>query len=246
MRHQLINGVILGILVISGISVKAQEEKGVRFNVSGDFVSSYVWRGAYDGGASVQPTLGVEIGNLSFAAWGSKEICGPGKEVDLTLTYAWRQFEFFVSDCWSDGEKYGNENAEHSNNKFFHFNNHETGHHAEAGLAYTISEKLPLTIGWYTIFWGQDKKENGKQNYSSYVELNYAFSVKGVDLEAFVGASPYQSEFYDINGFGVINLGLSATKEIRLSKSFSLPLFTQLIFDPAHEDAHLVLGFTLR
>ena len=34
------------------------------------------------------------------------------------------------------------------------------------------------------MFAGADKNEEGKQNYSSYVELNYPFSIKSVDLNA--------------------------------------------------------------
>lgn len=46
----------------------------VNFKVSADVVSSYVWRGAYNAGASIQPTLGMSAGNFSLTVWGSKEI----------------------------------------------------------------------------------------------------------------------------------------------------------------------------
>ena len=42
-------------------NVKAQE-----FTVQGDLVSSYVWRGVYQTGASFQPTLGFGIGGFSL------------------------------------------------------------------------------------------------------------------------------------------------------------------------------------
>ena len=38
----------------------------VNFKVSADVVSSYVWRGAYNAGASIQPTLGMSAGNFSL------------------------------------------------------------------------------------------------------------------------------------------------------------------------------------
>ena len=43
------------------------------------------------------------------------------------------------------------------------------------------------------MFAGQDKDEDGNQNYSSYVELNYPFRVKMVDLTATCGFLPYTS-----------------------------------------------------
>ena len=49
--------IIILLSVISPVVLKAQEEnKGVSFNVQGDLVSSYIWRGMYQSGAAVQPT----------------------------------------------------------------------------------------------------------------------------------------------------------------------------------------------
>lgn len=240
----------VALLTVTGVvmfSANAQEEKGVKFNVSGDLVSSYIWRGAYNAGASVQPTLGMSAGNFSFTAWGSKEISGPHKEIDLTAAYNFGRVSLLVTDYWWAGEKYGNDNAMETNNKYFHFDNHNTAHRVEAGLVYTVSEKVPLSISWNTMFWGADKKANGKQNYSSYVELNYPFSIKSINLTATMGLTPYESQtMYATSGFAVCNLALGASKEIQITKSFSLPVFTKVIFDPAHEDAHIVFGFTLR
>ncbi len=62
-----------------------------------------------------------------------------------------------------------------------------------------------MSIAWYTMFAGADRKINDKgedkQAYSSYVELNYPFSVKGVDLNATCGMVPYETPQYYVNGF---------------------------------------------
>ena len=71
MKNLLKKAVIFAVAGIMVLSVKAQEEKGVQFTVSGDFVSSYVWRGIYQGAqACVQPTLGLRLGGFSLTAWG--------------------------------------------------------------------------------------------------------------------------------------------------------------------------------
>ena len=108
-----------------------------------------------------------------------------------------------------------------------------------------------LSITWNFMFAGQDKDENGNQNYSSYVELNFPFTVKGVDLNATCGVLPYDAGITtyggDVNsGFAVTNVALKATKDIKITDSFSLPIFTQAIWNPRMEDAHLVLGISLR
>lgn len=241
-------------LAVAGVcvlSVNAQEKEGVEFNVSGDFVSSYVWRGMYQGAqACVQPTLGVGIKGFSLTAWGSTslaDVVEGHKELDLTLAYEFNNFIVQIADLWWDGQ---------GNNRYFHYNNHVTGHHFEAGIAYLLPcEKFPLSMAWYTVFAGNDKQDfsdehiYGKQAYSSYAELNYPFSVKGIDLNATLGFVPYKSHTsmgYDVNGFAVTNIALKATKDIQITKSFSLPLFAQLVANPAQEDVHLVLGFTIQ
>ena len=194
----------------SSTLANAQEEDGkVNFSVQGDLVSSYIWRGFYQTGASFQSA-------------------GP------TLS---------VASLWWAGQGAGD---------YFNFKSHETAHHFEAGLAYTLPiEKFPLSITWNFMFAGQDKDENGNQNYSSYVELNFPFTVKGVDLNATCGVLPYDAGVTtyggDVNsGFAVTNVALKAMKDIKITNSFSLPIFIQAIWNPRMEDAHLVLGISLR
>lgn len=237
-------------------SVGAQEEEsGVKFNVQGDLVSSYVWRGMYQTGASVQPTLGLNVGGFSLTAWGSTDFDGisssssaAAKEVDLTAAYSLGNLTVSVADMWWAGQGAG---------KYFNFKSHETNHHFEAGLAYSLPcERFPLSVAWYTLFAGEDKKDlvlnaagevtDSRQAYSSYAELNYPFAVKGVGLNATLGFVPYESALYGVNGFAVTNIALRGTKEIQITDSFSLPLFAQVIWNPRLEDVHLVLGLTLR
>lgn len=228
--------------------VEAQEEESkVNFAVQGDLVSSYIWRGMYQTGASIQPTLGLSVGNFSLTAWGSTDFDGyrsseglASKEIDLTAAYTFGNsgLTLSVADLWWAGQ---------GANKYFNFKSAETAHHFEAGLAYTLPvEKFPLSVAWYTMFAGMDKNAEGEQNYSSYVELNFPFTVKMVNLNATCGIVPYEAPQYMVNGFSVTNVALKGTTAIRFSDSFSLPIFAQAIWNPRLEDAHLVFGITLK
>ena len=186
------------------------------FTIQGDLVSSYVWRGFYQ----------------------------TGKEIDLTAAYALGEsgLTFSVASLWWGGQ---------GARKYFNFKSHETAHHFEAGLAYTLPvEKFPLSIAWYTMFAGADKDDKGRQNYSSYVELNYPFSVKSVDLNLTCGFLPYEAGVgvYGVpnSGFAVTNVALKGITEVKITDSFSIPVFAQAIWNPRMEDAHLVFGVTLR
>lgn len=237
------------ILSLSSSSmIKASDdEKGATFTVQSDIVSSYIWRGMYQTGASFQPTLGIGIGGFSLTAWGSTDFDGyqaseglANKEIDLTAAYTFGNsgLTLSVADLWWAGQ---------GANKYFNFRSHETAHHFEAGLAYTLPvEKFPLSVAWYTMFAGQDKNAEGDQNYSTYVEFNYPFTVKMVDLNATCGVVPYKAPQYYANGFCVTNVALKGTTTIKITDTFSLPIFAQAIWNPRLEDAHLVFGITLR
>lgn len=244
--------IVLGFAAATAVCfIGTGKTQAQEFTVQGDLVSSYVWRGFYQTGASFQPTLGFGAGNFSLTAWGSTDFDGTSasegaaaKEIDLTAAYAFGEsgLTFSVASLWWAGQ---------GANKYFNFKSHETAHHFEAGLAYTLPvEKFPLSVAWYTMFAGADKNDKGEQNYSSYVELNYPFSVKAVDLNLTCGFLPYEAGVgvYGVpnSGFAVTNVALKAVTGIKITDSFSIPVFAQAIWNPRMEDAHLVFGITLR
>ena len=51
---------------------------------------------------------------------------------------------------------------------------------------------------------------------------------------------------YGNSGFAFTNVALKATTAIRITDSFSLPIFAQAIWNPCLEDTHLVFGITLK
>ena len=60
---------LAGLLLVGATAAWAQDE--IETTISGDVVSSYIWRGQDLGDVSLQPTLGVSYKGLSLTAWGS-------------------------------------------------------------------------------------------------------------------------------------------------------------------------------
>lgn len=246
------------LLFICVAALPAQNKRKADFRVQGDIVSSYIWRGMYQSGAAVQPALEISAGGFSLTAWGSVDFNGNGKkEADMTAAYSVAGLTISLTDYWWAGQTgcyAGNNPAEatDSKNAYFNFDNHTTDHILEAGLSYSLPfGKFPLNLSWYTMLWGGDKKANDKgkrQNaYSSYAELNYPFTVKNIRLNAMVGISPFYSPAnYKNDSFAVVNVSLKAVKEIGFTDRFSLPVFTQLIWNPDREDVHFVFGITFK
>lgn len=80
---------ILGTMAVAAVCMLGTSNaQAQEFTIQGDLVSSYVWRGIYQGGAaSFQPTLGFSVGNFSLTAWGSTSLSESNKEIDLTAAY---------------------------------------------------------------------------------------------------------------------------------------------------------------
>lgn len=224
------------------VTLSAAAQKKITFGGGADLVSSYIWRGSYNAGASLQPTLEMRVGDFTIGAWGSMDLGGNDKkEVDLSVRYSIRGFTIGVTDYWWAGE---------GAKKYFHYKKSETAHLWEANLSYVLPvEKLPLTLSWNTIFAGADVDSHSERNYSTYIELSYPFSISQVDMRAKIGVAPWYSPAFlpsESRGFSVCNVALSAQKAIKCNEKFSLPLFTELIFNPNTEDIFLVFGLSLK
>ncbi len=221
------------------ISVKAEEtekESSIDFSLGSDFVSSYVWRGAYQTSAAIQPAMAVSAYGFSLSAWGSVPFQGVSKEVDFTAAYKIKGFKIAVTDYWWAGE---------GAYKYFTYDSHATEHHFEGTIEYTLPfEKFPLSFVWNTMFAGEDyAKANGDRAYSTYISASYPFKVKEIDLGLSLGLTPWEGIYGE--DFSVINIGLKAAKEIKITEKFALPVFGEIMVNPRSEDIFFVFGVSL-
>jgi hypothetical protein len=234
--------IVAFVCAVCAVSVEAQEESALDFSVGADVVSSYVWRGQYLGGASIQPGVGLSVGGFSAGVWGSTDIVNlvSPKEFDLSVGYEISGVSLGITDYWIVPQ-------DDSRPRYFNYDkDKETAHTFEVTVGYTLPvESFPLSLSWSTNFAGFDGvKSNGKTAYSSYFEASYPFSVKNISLDAAIGLTPWETSFYGAGGFSVLNVSLKAAKEIKITDSFSLPVFGQVVVNPRTEDAFLVLGIS--
>ena len=227
---------ILAISVLSGFAAQAQET--VKTTISTDVVSSYIWRGQDLGSTAVQPTLGIDYKGFSLSAWGSYGLVNTAdtKEFDLTLSYTIGGLNIGMTDYWFDR---GGRDPE---NRYFKYDAHGTNHVFEATVGYDFGV---ASVQWSTNFSGNDYKADGKRAYSSYMEVVVPFKLSAIEWTATAGAVPSESVQYGTNGFAVTNLALKATKDIKITDSFSVPVFGQIAANPCSQKAYLAFGFTL-
>ena len=229
--------VLFALGLVASATAFAQDE--IETTISGDVVSSYIWRGQDLGSAAVQPTLGVGYKGLSLAAWGSYGIANPAdtKEFDLTLGYSIGGFNIGVTDYWFDA-------GLDPDGRYFKYDAHGTNHVFEATVGYDFGF---ASLQWYTNFAGNDGvNKDGKRAYSSYFEANIPFQLATVNWTATAGAVSFATTSYGTTGFAVTNVALKATKDIKVTDSFAIPIFGQVVANPCSQKAYLVLGFTLQ
>lgn len=203
-------------------------------SVSVDLVSGYLWRGQDLGNVSIQPSVGVSYKGFSLSGWGSVGLDKEDtKEFDLTLGYATGGFSISVTDYWFDGGA-----------GYFHYGAHNTTHVFEAQVGYDFG---PVALNWFTNFAGDDGvNKDGDRAYSSYLSVAAPFRLGGLEWTAEVGATPWATTFYNdgANGFEVCDISLGVAKEVKVSDSFSLPVFAKATWNPATEGAYFAVGMT--
>ena len=231
--------VLLAMGLVVSATTLAQEKEKVETTIAADVVSQYVWLCLEAGSVSLQPTLGIGYKGLSLSAWGSVGLTDPAdtKEFDLTLSYTAGGFNIGITDYWfsAGGDPEG---------RYFMYEANNTNHVFEANIGYDFGV---ASIQWFTNFAGNDGlNKDGKRAYSSYVEATVPFTLATVDWSATAGAVPFATDFYGTTGFAVTNLSLKATKDIKVTDSFSIPVFGQVVANPCSQKAYLVFGFTLQ
>jgi len=223
------------ILLVSFASAKA-ETLNFSYTASADVVSTYIWRGLYMGGLSVQPELAVgwesEHTSFSFGTWMSFGASDWGFRSGLPVEDYWNPNTYFVKELdliasvnlWGvtlglshyyylDGTNYFN---------FGDINEIEGTAQTEACIGYDFSTLLPnvdLQLSFNTMISGADLiTADGKRGYSTYIEGSYTHHFKHeIDLTGVVGVSPWASMYTDYDSenprnFAVNNLTLRVDK----------------------------------
>lgn len=205
------------IALVASTSVKAQE-----FKASADIVSSYVWRGTNFSGVSIQPTLDFTTGGFSIGAWGSAGFDG-FLEADLYAKYAFGfGLTVGLTDYYYPGKSY------------FDVSKANGGHGLELNLGYTTGG---LSLSGNYIF--NEAGGAATAGGDKYFEVGYAFEKFSIFAGAGDGWHTPDAEF------ALCNVGISTTKEIKITDTFSIPLKASAILNPKTEQFFLVAGITL-
>lgn len=222
------------ILLFSFCNIQAQtdiDSTSTRVKVATDIYSRYVWRGSdYFNSPCIQPDLQFYLykNYLGIGTWGSFSTTNqPIQETDLYAFAIYKGFQLYIYDYF-----YLNLTT---NNRYFDYKPKTTGHTLSCDISYTFSEKHPFTLLASYNFWGNDKQN------SAYFELSYEF--KKEQIKCFCGGTT--SDGWYAYKAGICNIGISATKEIKVTETFTFPLKIECIVNPIRENIYLIAGISL-
>lgn len=224
----------------SAVAKDNLERSRFSFDLGADLVSRYIWRGMpLSLNSNIQPFVSVSHSNFSFGAWGSYSFSSGYSETDLFLTYDIGSFTFGIYDYFNEDE------SDLSFNDYGNFRNNDTidtPHTLEGSLTFNGTDDFPFSLTVATFFYGADKDENNKNFYSTYLEAAYTLSLDESEIRFFLGGTPGKG--YYSEKAAIVNTGVTVSHNLKISDSFSLPVYTSLVVNPDADDVFLVLGLT--
>jgi len=220
------------LLITSGIFILATDVYS-QVGINVDLTNRYVWRGADFGNSpSIQPEISFAAGGFELGFWGAYATTGDpdGTELDIWASYTIDtnsgSFSLYATDYTFPIHHTGMTGAETWFDSDAHF--------IELGVGYAGTETFPISIfaGMFV--------HNDDDN-SMYFELGYDAD----PVEFFFGFTPSESAAYGTTGAGIINVGITGTKELVVTENFSIGLFSSLILNPYNENVHMLFGISL-
>ena len=203
-----------------------------------DFRSIHTWRGtAVSYSPTIEPSFEITRNNSTTGIWFAQSIDGNYTELDLYFTYKFKSLSFTIYDYYCPP-------SIQASNEIANYDKYTTKHTIELNLAYNGTPLFPIKILVATMVYGDDiNSETNQKNYSTYFQFGYTAEIDNNSIDIFLGFNSFKSYYGD--QFGVVNAGLTASKNIKTFKTKEIPVQASLITNPLANSLFLTFGFTL-
>lgn len=247
--------IILALLALMSINAYSQTEakeeinnwgsklRQSNFHLGLDAQTKYLWRGMEMMTENSSPVLfpSLSYSNKGFYvyAMGGYSLNGKYAEVDLGISYTWKWLTIGFNDYFYPAISSPKDN-------YFDWNKRTTGHWLE-GVITIAPEKIPAYLTVSNFFYGADKTSDGKQAYSTYVELGtYYDFLENNKLSLAIGAACNKSCYngYE-HGFSICNVELKYTYNVVFKRGWSFPLNVAYIINPVYEKSFVNFSTSL-
>ncbi|NQU88056.1 MAG: hypothetical protein HQ541_20095 [Mariniphaga sp.] len=206
---------------VFSLGVNAQ---GNSWDTGLDIYNTYIWRGTkFGAGPAFQPWVEFSNGGFAIGAWGSYSGAVLSGDSD----------SFMEADLYAS---YGFDLGENSAFSLIVTDYYFPESPWLEGTSHFIEPAVSVELGSFS-FMGGYMLSDGVSDI--YLEAGLSAGPVNFILAAGDGA-------YTIDGdFGICNIGISTSKEVAISESFSLPVSGAVILNPSSEAFHIVVGISL-
>ncbi len=251
MNGELRAAIKLTLMIAAFLFASQSCAQSLSLDANADLVSRYIWRGLnVNDQPNIQPAVTLSFSDFQLGLWGSYGLTHQNpsdqsysfsQEIDTWLGYSYSfgsglKIGAVITDYYypNAGLKIGN------------FNNYDDvngpgAHTIEAGLNLNGSESFPLSVSGYINVYND-------AGHNIYVQADYEFNIQDAVLGFFIGAaggSKENPDYYGTDKFNIINVGLKASKEIKITEDFSLPVSCSYILNPQAEISYLVFSVSI-
>ncbi len=222
---------LIGLILIFAVPMSAQVSIGV------EILSRYVWRGTdYGNSPSFQPSVTLTAGNFKIGTWGAYSFAGSGTpfaEHDL-----WASFEV-TSPVGTIGVLATDYYFPSAGIEYFNYQGDGKGAHTiEIGGTYSGTASFPVALKALV-------NVHNDPDHSVYLEVGYPVSVEGVRALFFAGSALKKSVWYGTDRAAFVSVGVTLSRQVRVTESFSFPLSASFILNPEAEQSYLIVGVGL-
>ncbi|MCT4673217.1 MAG: hypothetical protein N4A37_08250 [Prolixibacteraceae bacterium] len=206
---------LLTLILLSTLSLKAEE---TTISLSGTFMNRYIWRGNdYGNSPVIQPSLTLTHGRFSVGAWGNYSLSANTQNTEADL---WMSYDLGKNTTIIVTDYYFPHEPQIHGDYFY-----EYAHTLELGLSHTIK-------GFTASICCEVNNLN-----TLYTEINYTHKNSTIYVG---GGSINMGE-----NFHFTNIGVSHTKDIRITDSYALPIIGGVTLNPYSEELYITFGFRL-
>ncbi|ANF50246.1 hypothetical protein A0O34_06820 [Chryseobacterium glaciei] len=242
-----------------------EKQENNRLDFTANIQNNHLWRGL------IITDKPVVMGNLSYALdaekkwkvgiWGASSLTDDKdgthyKEINYYVQYSNGRFYIGLWDLFNSR----NINTTVASEDIFHYSNRRTSHIIDLRTNYTFGPSFPINVEADIMLYGganagevvlEPDGSYKKNKYSTYVQVSYpVISGKKVNLDAFVGAGfalNDQTFLYGNgkNSFDIVNAGIKATKTVKITDHYSLPVSMMAMWNPSNKYARIQLAATV-
>lgn len=236
-----------------------------RLDFTANIQNNHLWRGL------IITDKPVVMGNLSYALdsekkwkvgiWGASALADDKdgthyKEINYYVQYSNGRFYIGLWDLFNSR----NINTAVASDDIFNYSNRRTAHIIDLRTNYTFGPSFPINVEADIMLYGganagevvlESDGSYKKNKYSTYVQVSYpVISGKKVNLDAFVGAgfALNDKNFLYGNGtnsFDIVNAGIKASKTVKITDHYSLPVSMMVMWNPSNKYARIQLAATV-